>query len=491
MSGHARQPSPALLLLLLGLTGTGLGIWLHGRALAPSPETPAPPAVAPTEDLAAQVRLLEGQVEYLQGQNAVLEEENARLQQRLAQGTSTGAARPASSDDDADPPDFAGLSLDLLKFRRLQALPLTVTTASQAEVEARILDWLRRRQPGDEAPRLALALHALGWIDRPVDPLPLRAALLARQLGGWYDSGSGVLHVVDAAPAPGKPAPDRPLAVAYGQLLREYGSVLFPEKARLSTDARLAREALMAGDAGLTRFLFSLENPTGRPPKSIPAEDPDHPLNEVALPVFLRELYLHPFNRGFEFARDLHGTGGFAQLDAAYSRPPSGAAELADPASFLSDQTAEPNPLSLPQLTAAGAPPYWDDCLGPFACQTALRAYNSDEVAAAAVRGWRGDRLLAFAAPEHARDHALWQTLWQNEAQAGRFHTALRTCLLQRWDVEAEPGNETTLVLHPPGRSLRLQINQGGRGVLLIDAADDATASALQEAVNAVSADAP
>ncbi len=487
MSGRVRPPSPAVLLLVLAMAGTGLGLWLHGRAPAPAANASA----APTEDLAAQVRLLEGQVEYLQGQNAVLEEENARLQQRLAQGTVPGTPRMATADGGEAPPDFAGLSLELLKFRRLQALPLTVRAAPLAEVETRILDWLRRRQPGDEAPRLALALKALGWIDRPVDPLPLRAALLARQLGGWYDPGSGVLHVVDATPAPGKPAPDRPLAVAFGQLLREYGEVLFPEKARLSTDARLAREALLAGDAGLTRFLFSLENPAGKPPETIPAEDPDHPLNEVALPVFLRELYLHPFNRGFEFARDLHGTGGFAQLDAAYSRPPAGAAELADPARFLAGETREPEALPLPQLTADGTPPYWDDQLGPFACLTALRAHNSDEVASAAVHGWRGDRLLAFAAPEHPRDHALWQTFWQDAAQAERFQAALRTSLLQRWDVEPEPDAGAVLVLRPPGRSLRLLNNLNGRGVLLIDAADDATASALQAAMNAVSADAP
>ncbi len=421
MSGRARPPSPALILLVLALTGTGLGIWLHGRAPATAPVAAA---IAPTEDLAAQVRLLEGQVEYLQGQNAVLEEENARLQQRLAQGTPSAATRMAATDGGEDPPDFAGLSLELLKFRRLQALPLTVTAAPLAEVEARILDWLRRRQPGDEAPRLALALNALGWIDRPIDPLPLRAALLA-------------------------------------------------------------------GDAGLSRFLFSLENPAGQAPQSMPAEDPDHPLNEVALPVFLRELYLHPFNRGFEFARDLHGTGGFAQLDAAYSRPPAGAAELADPARFLAGGAMEPEDLPLPPLTADGTPPYWDDRLGPFACLTALRAYNSDEVASAAVRGWRGDRLLAFAAPEHPRDHALWQTLWVDAAQAAHFRAALRTCLLQRWDVEPEPGKSDVLVLRPPGRSLRLISNLDGRGVLLIDAADDATASALQAAMNAVSANAP
>ena len=125
----------------------------------------------------------------------------------------------------------------------------------------------------------------------------------ASQLGGWYDEASGTLLVSDEKPAPGKPAPDRPLAIAFGQLLREYGSTLFPAPGptRLTTDERLARESLLAGDAVLTRFLYSIQNPIPQSISDIPAEDPDHPLNQVALPYYMKELALFPFTRGFDF----------------------------------------------------------------------------------------------------------------------------------------------------------------------------------------------
>ncbi|HCN76718.1 MAG TPA: hypothetical protein DIT13_05940, partial [Verrucomicrobiales bacterium] len=120
------------------------------------------------------------------------------------------------------------------------------------------------------------------------DSPPLRAALLARQLGGWFDTRTGLLHLVEADPASGQPAPDHPLAIAFGQVLREYGATLFPPGRPLSTDALLARESLLAGDAGLTRFLLSLQNTAAQAPPSIPGEDPDHPLNQVPMPVFLK-----------------------------------------------------------------------------------------------------------------------------------------------------------------------------------------------------------
>jgi hypothetical protein len=124
--------------------------------------------------------------------------------------------------------------------------------------------------------------------------------------------------------------------------------------------------------------------------------------------------------------------------------------------------------------------------------KTYRRAVPMKEVSPrAAVQGWRADRLLAFSAPEQPRDHAVWQTLWAGPAEAGRFFKALRTCLLQRWDVAAETDGAEALRLRPGGREVRLQRNLGGRGVLLVDAADPATASALQATLDAVSGSAP
>lgn len=491
--------SPATLLLVLVALGTGTGLWVARRP-------PAAPVVAATaraeaaaagepEDLKAQIQLLEGQVEYLQGQVGALQDENAQLLQKLGTLGMKGAPKMEPLPAGDDPPDYVGLGLDLMKFRKLQALPIPTTSVPAAEVEAKILAWLRRQQPEDEAPRFALALAALGWIDRPVDPLPLRAALLRRQLGGWYDAESATLLVVDAAPEPGKPAPDRPLAVAYGQLLREYGDTLFPRAAGkpaapLTTDERLARESLLAGDAGLTRFLFGLQQPAAAPKSDLPAEDPDHPLNEVALPVFLKELALFPFNRGFEFAQTLHSAGDFGQVNAAYSRPPASCAEVVEPERYL-DREATATAPSFDSVRVNGADPYWDDRLGRFSVFTALRAYASDEEAGQGARGWLSDRLLAYAAPDQPRDHAAWQTLWRTPEDAAAFFRAMRSCLRQRYDVQ--PGTDTPelLELSAQGRSVRLRRNRGGQGVLLIDAASAEFASALQAALDAVSKAAP
>lgn len=489
-------PSPATLFVILMLAGIGTGAWLSQRPM----RTDAPSATLakneaqepglPKEDLEAQILLLEGQVEYLQGQNSALIEENEQLRRRLSASGAKGIAKMEASPEEDDPPDFEGLTLDMMKFRKLQALPLPTVTASLPEVEERILEWLRERQPGDEALRFALALTALGWIEQPVDPLPLRAALLARQLGGWYDAKSGQLHVVDASPAPGKAAPDRPLAVAFGQVLREYGSTLFPKGKALPTDALLARESLLAGDAGLTRFLLALEKPSAQPPPSIPAEDPDHPLNEVPMPVFLKELALFPFHRGFEFAQSLHSMDGFRQINAAYSRPPMSTAEVIEPSLYLSNNARDLT-APLAALKLADEAPYWDDSLGRYASYTALRTYNSDEVAGKAVKGWQADRLLAYAAPEHPRDDALWQTVLSDTDEAARFFEGLKNCLAQRHDTAPETDEADRFSIQAQGRHVLLRRNLEGRGVQLIDTGSATALTRLQAAADAATGKAP
>jgi len=475
--------SPALLLVLLLLGGIGVGFWISQR---PAAETSTAPKES-AEDLRQQISLLEGQVEYLQGQVGALQDENAQLLQKLGTLGMKGVAKmdpvPAPTDE---LPDFVGLGLDLMKFRQLKALPIPTTGASQVEVEQAILAWLRQQQPEDEGPRFALALTALGWIEKPVDPLPLQARVLALQLGGWYDHASGTLLVIDEKPETGKPSPDRPMAVAYGQLFREYGSTLFPTpgKAPLSTDERLARLSMITGDAALTRFLYSIQNPIPQSPTDLPAEDPDHPLNQVPMPVYLKELSLFPFARGFEFAQSLHSAGAFAQLNAGYSRPPVSCGEVIEPERFLDPNRLPPAQIELPSTEIAGEKPYWDDRLGRFATFTALRAYNSDEDAGQGTRGWKGDRLLAYAAPDHPRDHAVWQTLLLTQEDGAAFFKAMRSCLTQRYDAKPtidEPGKVT---LEAQGRHLRLMTNRGGQGVLLIDAATPAFAeAALQHAI--------
>ncbi len=132
------------------------------------------------------------------------------------------------------------------------------------------------------------ALAALGWIPKPVDVLPLKAALLARLAGGWLDKTSGTLVTIEPGSLPGMNI-NATLGVGAAHLLREFGGILFSDAGMLTTDERLAREALLFGDAALTRLLHEIQQPIrSEGPDVLPASDPDHPLNQVPLPAFLR-----------------------------------------------------------------------------------------------------------------------------------------------------------------------------------------------------------
>lgn len=470
----AMKFNPAALLVILLALGGGAALFLTGL----KPDKPLLAAIAPeavpldvtngtVEDLQKQIVLLQGQIEYLQGQNDALKDENAELIQKLGTLGMKNVPPVVMKDDDVAP-DFVGMGLEMMKMRKLQALPMVTTNVSQEEVEMAILAWLKRQQPDDEAKKFARGLAALGWIPEVIDPLPLRAALLARQLGGWYDAESETMFTIDPSTASGPSVTDNePLGIAFGQLLREYGSTLFqPQHGPMTTDMRIARDSLISGDAALTRFLHSLQFPSSAPKDDLPAEDPDHPLNQVPMPAFLRELALFPFNRGFDFAQTLHSAGSFAQLNAAYSRPPINTAEVIEPEVYLNPERPAPVEIKLDEVKLGGALPFLDDQLGKFACVTALRTFNNDQDAALGARGLVADRLLVWAADGGAkRDHAAWQTLFMDKSSADAFFKAMLNALKQRYDTKGEAE------FNAQGRFVSLLRNRSEAGVVLIEAA--------------------
>ncbi|MGV3661493.1 MAG: hypothetical protein ACO1TE_14995 [Prosthecobacter sp.] len=447
-----------------------------------TPQANAAPLSTNVDELQKQIVLLQGQIEYLQGQNDALKDENAQMLQKLGtlgmKSSDLAQANAGMKDkDDGVAPDFVGMGLEMMKMRKLQALPMVTSPVSQEEVEMLILRWLKRQQPEDDALKAARGFAALGWIPEAIDPLPLKAALLARVLGGWYDDESETMYTIDPGTA-SEPAvvSNEPLAIAYGQLLREYGSTLFqPQYGPLSTDMRIARESLISGDAGLTRFLHSLKNPASAPKDDLPAGDPDHPFNQVPLPAFLKETILFPFNRGFEFAQTLHSAGDFAQLNASYSRPPISTAEVIEPEVYLDPERPQPVEITLKDVKLNGVLPFLDDRLGKFICVTVLRMYNKDQQAAEGARGLVADRLLAWPADGGAkRDHAAWQTLFMDKASAEAFHKAMLNWLKERYKTKGE--TEFTA----DGRFVSLLRNRGESGVLLIEAASDEARAAMK-----------
>jgi hypothetical protein len=471
------------LLLLVGGTAANI-LWTQTelkerRSLAAAstetavepPSNPLLPGPTGDTEQERELKQLEERVNYLETQNEALLQENSTLIDKLAAiGIKEKVQNTAMDKTDlmtdtppvSDGKDNVSLALELLQFRHLEDTPVIAQESAQAKVEKLILTSLEKRWGKDFGQREGAAFAALGLVPEAVDTLPLRAALLTRQITGWYDEATETLHVVNEKQAQeGELIPaDSVLAVAYGALQHRYSQTLYTKPQ--TTDERLAVEALISGDAALTRFLYRLEHPAPPTPlDDFPLDDPDHPLNQVIAPAFLRELMLFPQNSGFQFAQAMHSTGGWEQMNAAYTRPPASSAEILSDELYLGDHSVPAPQIEWKSTQIQGRRPFWDDCLGQHAIYLMLRRYNEAEKAGQVSQGWRTDRWLAFAGKEpQARGDAIWQTQWANTEAAQAFHNAMAEWLRQHYGTDLK-ANETSHTLTTASqRHLRLVLEK-------------------------------
>lgn len=276
---------------------------------------------------------------------------------------------------------------------------------------------------------------------------------------------------------------DPVLGIAYGNLLHHYQKSLLPTGGTaLSTDERLARLSLLGGDAALQRFLRDLKQFKGPDPNKLPAEDPDHPLNQVPMPAYLRELEVFPLAQGLFFTQALHSLGGFKQVGSAYGRPPESTADVLDTGRYLAEQRAPMPRVEWTSTKIEDTEPFWDDRLGQYAALAFLKRYNPEEAAGEASKHWVSDRFLAYALKGDLtrRGHAVWQTRWAGAEDMEKFYKAMSECLVQFYD--AKPDKADGLQFQAQGRSIRLQRVPAENSVLLVDAAsDDFAKLALQQ----------
>ncbi len=492
----ATMPSarPITLLSALLVLGLVVGLWLSqgppSETLVPSAKESAEAVILSTkssvESLSKQLTNMQSMVDYMQGQVKALTDENAALKTKLAEkmkaeGSAAMAAGPRK-DDEA--PDFRGIALELIQTRQLQMLPADTVMVDRKEVEKRIAAWLATQFPADYGKGQGRALAALGAIPEPVDTIALKAAFLSYQLGGWFAVPDEKLYLAEQSGE--GTLKENALALAYSSVFREFGGGLFlpMPKPQPTTDARLARECLLGGDASLTRLLHSLDNPQKGGGGGV-GEDPDDPSRAVPIPNFLRELELLPFNMGREFAQTLHSAGQFDQVNGAYERPPVAGLEIIDPGLYLDEKPLEIPPIEFTDVKVEGHKPIWDDTLGALALVLYLKQHVAEPIAAQTAPGWANDRLLVYAAAGKPRDHVAWQTLWKDSDAADAFFAAMRQGLINRYkEAATTEAPKGVFRLNGPERFVSLQRTNDGKGVLYVDAAEAAFAEALQKTLD-------
>lgn len=448
------MPRPVALILLLLAGGAGVGWWLSQPGPAALPAAPS-------------------MLEQLQRESGAAEAKGGRPD-------AMPPAAPAAVPEPAgEAPDFEGIAVELVRVRELQALPVVPVKMPREEVARRIAHWLAEQFPGDYGLREGRALAALGAIPAPVDTITLRAAFWSHQIGAWYDAKDETLATADHAE--GGDAKENALGLAFAQSFREFGVGLFRSDGKpMDSDAWMARLGLIAGDAAFTRLRHALAHPRTGGGGGV-GEDPDDPSREIPLPLYLRERDLAAFGVGMDFVGSLHGLGKFEQVNAAYGRPPVASIELLEPSLYLAEKQFEPESTGWTDVAAGGVAPFWDDTFGAVGLVLLLKQYVPQPVAAEAVPGWCGDRLLVYPAAGRGRDHAAWQTFWRDSNGTDAFFTAMRQALLGRYKA-ALPGadsSERVFKIDGPERYVLLARTHGGRGVFYVDAADAAFAAVL------------
>ncbi|MBL9115562.1 MAG: hypothetical protein JNJ83_11200 [Verrucomicrobiaceae bacterium] len=469
-----------LVLLLVGAAAAAL-IWIKQASTVPIPvpsnqlETSLfPPTPQVTSDR-AEVERLEQTVAHLEDQIKALTQENAQLLQKLGSIGMKNQPQPLP-EKSAVPPkrapdDYVALGLAIAKLRDLEPTPRPVVAASEEEARAAAQRWLQKLHGADFGKREGVALHALGLIPEAVDTLEPRALLLARQISGWYDEKSGTQLVIPPHNEPGgtQITTEPALAIAYGTLLSRFGDQLFGESfSTLTSDERQARLALLGGDAALIRFLYGITTPSAIDPKALPPDDPDHPLNQIPSPDFIRQRDLFSLTYGFEFAQTLHSANAWPGLTQAYARPPLTTAEIFDSERYLNEtNTAVP----ASKVEALAMPDdLWDDRLGQFALFYYLKRYMEPEAAHEAASLWRGDRLIVIKG--ESRASALWKIHAGSADGAKKLHNAVHTAILNHYGLP-----ESTQLPHNGERSLQISVE--GEMVTLVDAESQAAAQSL------------
>ena len=450
-----------------------------GKGPGPSPEEPPAPGSA--------MKVLEEQVSYLQGQVDILRKENSTLLDKLASITKS-PAKPAQNASACEPPstagespDFVGVGIELVRTRALQDVPIPTISVDRSVVQNHISAWLTTQFPAQHGRLQGRALAALGAIPEPVDTVALKAAFLSHQIGAWYVPEDQSLYLAETGELPeGEKPKENALGLAYGYLFKRFGSKLLPSGAKSMTlDARLSRESTLAGDASLTRFLHTLQNPKSGGGGGV-GEDPDDPSRSVPIPNFLRQLELASFSAGFDFMQALHSIGEWDQVNAAYNRAAIATAEILDPELYLNATPFVLQPIDIPDAKVNGDTPFWQDTLGPIATVLLLRQHAPEPIAADTAPGWANDKLLTYAAKGKTREHAVWQTLWRDTNAADSFFSAMRQGLLSRYKGAKPAANapDGVFQIESGGRTVVMQRTNKGIGVLFIDAADAAFAKA-------------
>jgi len=203
-----------------------------------------------------------------------------------------------------------------------------------------------------------------------------------------------------------------------------------------STDADLAARALVEGDATVVMAIYAYGNTTQAEWEYLAyrasfAEEPELAMENISQRA--AEIVGFPYQQGGHFVVDLFNARGWASVNEAFADPPRTTEQVLHPEKYH-DHRDLPREVYLPSTLGDGWQPVLEDTLGEFVLSVHLDEFLDDPARAAhAAAGWDGDRIAVWQDTE-GRSLVLWQTVWDNNADAIEFEDAYRAVISTRFE---------------------------------------------------------
>ena len=305
------------------------------------------------------------------------------------------------------PPDLSGLEdLSVGVRKQLEDLIVTVqevrglpflsppniTAVTDAELEARVREAIEEQAedfPADDA-----LYKLLGLMDQEADLETLLLDLYGAQVAGFYDGETGEIVV---------PARQESLTLLQqGTMLHELVHALtdqhfgFDAQFRAMVDEErldeaTAYQALIEGDATLAWVMW-VQSLSPQELGRLVAESLDVDRSSLdAVPQFISDSLLFPYDTGLGFVQELFATGGWNAVNDAYSTfpdLPGSSEQVITPADYQRDL---PLVVELPTITIAGYNLERTSVWGEEGFRTMIDQVLGESKGAKAADGWGGD----------------------------------------------------------------------------------------------------
>ncbi|MDQ3686765.1 MAG: hypothetical protein M3430_14385 [Acidobacteriota bacterium] len=297
---------------------------------------------------------------------------------------------------------------------------------SRAEIERMIIKNLDESSTPEEMRASERELKKLGLVPPDFQLRSFIISLLTEQVAGYYDPKTQEFHLADWLDVD---AQKTVMAHELTHALQDQHFNLrrFEKWPKGDSDAELAAHALIEGDATLAMMYYALRSPKPGGTAALPPEADDSTMDQLnKAPRALRESLLFPYERGMNWAFQVHKRGGWDGLSQAFTKLPQSTEQIMHPEKYFARE--EPVKIEMPNLAAKlGA--RWrrsdDDVHGEWSFYLILGEYLKDDAEAKkAAAGWGGDRFALYEGARREEVMIAMFSAWDTERDAREFFEA-------------------------------------------------------------------